>query len=105
MLQLLPNLMAKMKNDHFLAALDCEPSFARTSVELELMRRLDELAANELPEDIEERLKKTYEVDMEQSEFRANLIREIQLLCEQPGSKEDLISAINKSVSNSYVEL
>lgn len=105
MLQLQPSLLSQMQDDHFLAALNTEPCFLRTSVELELMHRLDVLAANELPENVESRLEKEYEVQLEESEFRVNLIREIQLLCEQPGSKKDLVDSMNSAILNSLVEL
>ena len=94
-----------MGDDHLLASLDCEPEIMRTTVERELARRLaatlDKLA--ERPTEAE--MEKRYESPLEQSEFRAQLIQEIILLCDKPGSKNDLVSAIKTALDNSYVEL
>ena len=105
MLTLQPSLMANMENDHLIRSLECEPQIMRTPVELELMRRLDELVGKETPEEVESRLEKTYESALEQSEFRAQLIKEIIELCDKTGSKEDLVAAIKTALENSYVEL
>ena len=105
MLTLQPSLMANMGHDHLIRSLECEPQIMRTPVELELMRRLDELVGKETPEEVESRLEKTYESALEQSEFRAQLIQEIIALCNKPGSKKDLVSAIKMALENSYVEL
>ena len=105
MLTLQPSLMANMEDDHLIRSLECEPSIMRTPVELELMRRLDELVGKETPEEVESRLEKTYESALEQSEFREQLIKEIIELCDRQGSKKDLVSAIKMALENSYVEL
>ena len=105
MLILNPGLMANMDDGHLLRSLECEAAIMRTPVELELMRRLDELVGKETPEEVESRLEKTYESALEQSEFRAQLIKEIIELCDRPGSKKDLVSAIKMALENSYVEL
>ena len=105
MLILNPGLLASMDDGHLLRSLECEQAILRTPVELELMRRLDELVGKETPEEVESRLEKTYELALEQSEFRAQLIQEIVALCDKPGSKKDLVSAIKMALENSYVEL
>ena len=105
MLILNPGLMANMDDGHLLRSLECEPSIMRTPVELELMRRLDELVGKETPEEVESRLEKTYESALEQSEFRAQLIQEIIALCNKPGTKKDLVAEIKSALENSYVEL
>ena len=105
MLILNPGLMANMDDGHLLRSLECEAAIMRTPVEMELMRRLDELVGKETPEEVESRLEKTYESALEQSEFRAQLIKEIIELCDRPGSKKDLVSAIKMALENSYVEL
>lgn len=105
MLILNPGLMANMDDGHLLRSLECEAAIMRTPVELELMRRLDELVGKETPEEVESRLEKTYESALEQSEFRAQLIQEIIALCDKSGSKKDLVTAIKSALENSYVEL
>ena len=105
MLTLQPSLMATMGHDHLIRSLECEPQIMRTPVELELMRRLDELVGKETPEEVESRLEKTYESALEQSEFRAQLIQEIIALCNKPGTKKDLVAEIKSALENSYVEL
>ena len=105
MLTLQPSLMANMEHDHLIRSLECEPQIMRTPVEMELMRRLDELVGKETPEEVESRLEKTYESALEQSKFRAQLIQEIIELCDKTGSKEDLVAAIKTALENSYVEL
>ena len=105
MLILNPGLMANMDDGHLLRSLECEAAIMRTPVEMELMRRLDELVGKETPEEVESRLEKTYESALEQSEFRAQLIKEIIELCDKTGSKEDLVAAIKTALENSYVEL
>ena len=99
MLTLFPSLMANMEDDHLIRSLECEPSIMRTPVELELMARCERLA-DELAE-----VEKRYESQLEQSEFRAQLIQEIIALCDKPGSKKDLVVAIKMALENSYVEL
>ena len=105
MLILNPGLMANMDDGHLLRSLECEAAIMRTPVEMELMRRLDELVGKETPEEVESRLEKTYESALEQSEFRAQLIQEIIALCDKPGNKKDLVVAIKMALENSYVEL
>lgn len=105
MLILNPGLMANMDDGHLLRSLECEAAIMRTPVELELMRRLDELVGKETPEEVESRLEKTYESALEQSEFRAQLIQEIIALCNKPGTKKDLVAEIKSALENSYVEL
>jgi hypothetical protein len=67
----------------------------------ELGKALDELA--ECPD--EGVMEKRFEVQLEQSEFRAQLLTEILELCEQHGSKAELVKAIKLVVENSFVEL
>ena len=105
MLILNPGLMANMDDGHLLRSLECEAAIMRTPVEMELMRRLDELVGKETPEEVESRLEKTYESALEQSEFRAQLIQEIIALCNKPGTKKDLVAEIKSALENSYVEL
>lgn len=94
-----PGLMANMDDGHLIRSLECEPQIMRTPVELELMARCERLA-DELAE-----MEKRYESQLEQSEFRAQLIQEIIELCDKPGSEKDLVAAINAAFENSYVEL
>ena len=103
MLAMNPYLMEQMETCHLLAALAAEGPL--TPAEKELSRRLDELVGEETSEEIECRLEKTYESALEQSEFRAQLIQEIVDLCDRPGNKKDLVSAIKYALENSYVEL
>ena len=105
MLILNPGLMANMDDGHLLRSLECEAAIMRTPVEMELMRRLDELVGKETPEEVESRLEKTYESALEQSEFRAQLIQEIIALCNKPGTEKDLVAEIKSALENSYVEL
>ena len=103
MLAMNPYLMEQMETRHLLAALAAEGPL--TPAEKELSRRLDELVGEETSEEIEHRLEKTYERALEQSEFRAQLIQEIVALCDRPGNKKDLVTAIKCALENSYVEL
>ena len=66
-----------------------------------LSATLDELA--ECPD--EDKIEKRYESPLEQSEFRAQLLREILALCKNSGTKADLVRAIKLAVAESYVEL
>ena len=101
MLTLYPGLMAIMDDGHLIRSLECEPSIMRTPVELELMTRCERLADRPTEAEMEKR----YEIQLEQSEFRAQLIQEIIELCDKPGSKKDLVAAIKTALENSYVEL
>ena len=56
-------------------------------------------------EELEARVEKENEVQLEQSEFRRELIQEILGLCGQGGTKKDLVKAIKAALENSYVEL
>lgn len=94
MLTLYPGLMANMEDDHLIRSLECEPAIMRTPVEFELMARCERLS-----DELRDRSQ------LEQSEFRAQLIKEIIELCDRPGSKKDLVSAIKMALKNSYVEL
>lgn len=105
MLTLNPGLMRSMDTDHLVRSLECEPSIMRTPVELELMRRIEEVEEEMHGRFTEEEMEKRYESPLEQSEFRAQLISEILALCDKPGTKKDLISAIKTALENSYVEL
>ncbi|MBK6587890.1 MAG: hypothetical protein IPG22_06200 [Acidobacteria bacterium] len=98
-----PFLMERMDSPHLLAALETEGHL--TPAEKELAKRLGDLVGEETAEEIESRLEKTYARVIEQSEFRAQLIQEVIALCDRPGSKKDLISAIKSALENSYVEL
>ena len=98
-----PQLLAQMETDHLLSSLAAEGPL--TPAEIELSRRLEELVSTETPEEVESRLEKTYESALEQSEFRAQLIQEIIALCDRPGDKKDLVTAIKYALENSYVEL
>ena len=109
MLTLYPSLMANMDDGHLIRSLECEPSIMRTPVELELMARCERLA-DELADELADRqteaeMEKMYEIQLEQSEFRAQLIQEIIELCDKSGSKKDLVAAIKTALENSYVEL
>ena len=53
----------------------------------------------------EEQMEKRYESPLEQSEFRAQLLQEILALCDQAGTKVELVKAIKLALENSYVEL
>lgn len=103
MLALNPPLLAQMDAAHLLSSLAAEGPL--TPAEIELSRRLEELHGSETPEEIEARLEKTYESALEQSEFRAQLIQEIIVLCDRAGNKKDLVTAIKYALENSYVEL
>ena len=56
-------------------------------------------------EELEARVEKENEVQLEQSEFRRVLIERIVELCGQEGTKKDLVKAIKTALENSYVEL
>ena len=105
MLTLYPSLMANMEDDHLIRSLECEPSIMRTPVELELMARCERLADELADRPTEDEMEKRYEIPLEQSEFRAQLIQEIIELCDKSGSKKDLVAAIKTALENSYVEL
>ena len=105
MLILNPGLMANMDDGHLLRSLECEAAIMRTPVEMELMGRLERLADELADRPTEAEMEKRYESPLEQSEFRAQLIKEIIELCDRPGSKKDLVSAIKMALENSYVEL
>lgn len=95
--------MERMETSHLLASLEAEGHL--TPAEKELAKRLDDLVGEETAEEVESRLEKTYESALEQSEFRAQLIQEIIALCDRPGGKKELTSAIKSALENSYVEL
>lgn len=103
MLSLNPPLLSLMDTPHLISALEAEGPL--TSAEKELCARLAILSDQEAPEEVESRLEKAHESAMEQSYFRAQLIEEILALCDQPGTKRDLVAAIKSAVENSYVEL
>ena len=105
MLILNPGLMANMDDGHLLRSLECEAAIMRTPVELELMGRLERLADELADRPTEAEMEKRYESPLEQSEFRAQLIKEIIELCDKTGSKNDLVAAIKTALENSYVEL
>ena len=105
MLILNPGLMANMDDGHLLRSLECEAAIMRTPVEMELMGRLERLADELADRPTEAEMEKRYESPLEQSEFRAQLIKEIIELCDKTGSKEDLVAAIKTALENSYVEL
>lgn len=88
-----------------LRAIDQEPPEVRTVLEKELARRLAGIVGLEHPEEVEARLEKSYESAMEQSGFRGDAIAEILELCKQPGTKKELVKAIESLIENSYVEL
>lgn len=95
-----PGVMSCLDDDALLRSI--EPT---TPLEAELMRRLSIYAGQESPESVENRLEKEYEVRLEQSYFRGQLIEAILELCEQPGTKKGLIGAIKIALENSQVEL
>lgn len=103
MLAMNPGLLETLDTPHLLAALEAEGPL--TPAERELAKRLDALASKETAEEIEAQFNKTFESAMEQSEFRAGLIEEIIALCDAPGPRKDLVSAIKAALENSYVEL
>ena len=105
MLTLNPGLMANMDDGHLIRSLECEPAIMRTPVEFELMARCERLADELADRPTEAEMEKRYESPFEQSEFRAQLIQEIIALCNEPGSKKDLVAAIKTALENSYVEL
>lgn len=95
-------LMASMGTEHLLRALECgEQSDAERELASRCRGLLDELADRPTEAEMEKR----YEVQLEQSYFRAQLIEEIILLCDQPGSKKELVRRIKHALENSYVEL
>jgi hypothetical protein len=100
-----PGLMANMEDGHLLASLRTEPSIIRTAVELDLIERMERLLDELADRPTEDEMEKRYESPLEQSEFRAQLIQEIIELCNKPGSKKDLVTAIKTALENSYVEL
>ena len=103
MLAMNQSAMAQMETDHLLAALEAEGHI--TPAEKELARRLNGLAGQETPDEVEARLERSYESALEQSSFRARAIEEILEICEQPGTAEELKARIKTRVENSYVEL
>lgn len=96
-------LMSEMDTPHLLAALEAEGPL--TPAEKVLAWRLEALAGQETPEEVEARLEKEYESAMEQSYFRAQAIEEILEICKQPGTTKELKARIKTLVENSYVEL
>ena len=56
-------------------------------------------------EELEARVEKENEVQLEQSEFQRVLIERIVEMCGQEGTKKDLVKAIKTALENSYVEL
>lgn len=76
-------LMSAMSDEHLLRAIECGPM---TDSERELVARCGRLLD-------------------EQSDFRAQLIEEVLEICDQPGTKKELIAAIKRSFENSYVEI
>lgn len=103
MLAMNPSLMRGMPTGHLIASLEAQGWL--TPAEAELARRLEDLYGREDPEKVEARLEKAHERALEQSEFRAQLITEIVELCDQEGTKKDLVQAIKTALENSYVEL
>ena len=105
MLILNPGLMANMDDGHLLRSLECEAAIMRTPVEMELMARCERLADELADRPTEAEMEKRYESPLEQSKFRAQLIKAIIELCDRQGTKKDLVSAIKMALENSYVEL
>ena len=88
-----PGVMPCLDDDTLLRSI--EPT---TPLEAELMRRLSIYAGQESPEEIH----KNYELSMEQSECRRQLLHEIRILCDE---SEDLCDDIMIAFDNSLVEL
>lgn len=100
---MIPSLMRAMSDGHLIAALEAEGPL--TPAEAELCKRLGRYAEQEPAEEVEARLERSYEAAMEQSEFRRQVIENILVFCESPGSKRELVGSIRTEVENSYVEL
>lgn len=98
-------VISRLDDRELLRAIDQEPPEVRTVLEKELARRLEIVVGDETAEEVEARLEKSYESAMEQSDFRRDAIAEILELCSQPGTKKELVKAIEALVENSYVEL
>lgn len=94
-------LMAILDDEHLLRAIECGPM---TDAERELVARCYRLL-DELRDRPTEAVEKRYEVALEQSYFRAQLIEEVLALCDQPGTKKELVAGIKQALENSYVEL
>ena len=106
MLLLEPCLMAKMDDGQLLAALDCESPLLRTTVEVELMLRLERMAQTLFDFQIKyERMSHEFERVEEQSDFRGELLAEIKRLCDTNVTKANLVKSIKNRFENSYVEL
>lgn len=88
-----PGVMACLDGDALLRSID-----PTTPLEIELARRLSIYVDQETPEQIH----KSYERDMEQSEFRRQLLNEIRTLRDE---SEDLCDGIMIAFDNSQVEL
>lgn len=88
-----PGVMVCLDDDALLRSI--EPT---TPLEIELARRLSFYVYLDIPEEIH----KSYERDMEQSEFRRQLLNEIRILCDE---SEDLCDDIMIAFDNSLAEL
>lgn len=95
-------LMAAMDDEHLLRAIECGPM---TDAERELAARCRRLLDEICDRPTEAEMEKRYEVQLEQSYFRAQFIEEVIALCERPGTRRELVEAIRRSLENSYVEL
>ena len=94
-----------MDDEHLIRSLECEPLNVRTPVELELLKRCERLSDELAQRPTEAEMERRYESPLEQSEFRAQLLRGIIALCDKPGSKKNLVAAIKIALDESYVEL
>ena len=91
-----PGVMACLDDDALLRSI--EPT---TPLEIELARRLSIYADQETPEQIH----KSYESEMEQSEFRRQLLNEILILCDQSEDLcDDILIAIDSSPARLWEE-
>lgn len=56
-------------------------------------------------EELESKFERQYEAQLEQSEFRRELLERIIELCDEGGTKKELVAAIKTALENSFVEL
>lgn len=100
--------MLKMfSHEHFIAILNTKNNLS--VLEQELLRRLESLESRESIADIQERVENSFESAMEQSDFRANFIRDTQDFMNKTSWRYDetkeLVKYFNINLENSQVEL
>lgn len=100
-------LLKLYSHEHFIAILNTRNNLS--VLEQELLRRLESFESQETIEEVSARVEKSFESAMEQSDFRANFIRDTQDFMNKTSWRynetKELVKYFNINLENSQVEL